>query len=235
MDPGLHDLEQLRGSVKRLAIMGGTFDPIHYGHLVAAEAARVEFNLDKVLFVPNRHPPHKKNYIVTGAIHRFQMTVLATITNPHFYVSPIELARPSPSYTIDTIHQIREILTAETEIFFISGADAILDILSWKDAEKLMGMCSFIAATRPGYRLEELSQCLGHLQSKYSHKILCVEVPALAISSTDIRRRVAKNRPIKYLVSESVENYIYKYGLYTDAAKTKAESVPQHDKVYNRG
>ncbi|MGI6576063.1 MAG: nicotinate-nucleotide adenylyltransferase [bacterium] len=216
MDPELKTLLQLWGQTKarRIAIMGGTFDPIHYGHLVAAEAARVEFNLDKVVFVPNRLPPHKKNYRVTAAIHRYQMTVLATITNPFFYVSQIELERPGPSYTVDTLRTLRKELGAEIELFFISGADAILDILTWKDVEEVLEICSFIAATRPGYPLEELSKRLGHLQAKFSHKVSCVEVPALAISSSSVRERVTQNRPIKYLLPESVEYYIYKYKLY---------------------
>ncbi|NLJ34199.1 MAG: nicotinate-nucleotide adenylyltransferase [Firmicutes bacterium] len=220
MDPEVGDLRQLRGKVVRVAIMGGTFDPIHYGHLVAAEAARVKFRLDKVLFVPNRLPPHKKDYRVTAAKHRYQMTVLATITNPHFHVSRIELNRPAPSYTIDTLRSVKKLLGPKTQVFFISGADAILDILTWKDVDEVMEMCYFIAAPRPGYQLEELGQRLGYLLNKYSHKVFCVEVPALAISSTDIRERVTQNRPIKYLLPESVEDYIYKYELYERVEKT---------------
>jgi len=216
MDPDLENLLQLGEQTQgcRIAIMGGTFDPIHYGHLVAAEVARVEFKLAKVIFVPNRQPPHKKNYRVTPADHRYQMTVLATITNPHFYVSQIELNRPGPSYTIDTLRELKKTLDVKAELFFISGADAILDILNWKEADEVMENCSFIAATRPGYPLNELNKCLGHLQAKFSHKVSCVEIPALAISSSSVRKRVAQNRPIKYLIPESVENYIYKHGLY---------------------
>ncbi len=227
MDPEMEDLVQLRGRTASAAIMGGTFDPIHYGHLVAAEAARVKFQLDKVFFVPNRQPPHKKDYQVTAAKHRYQMTVLATITNPHFYVSRIELDRPAPSYTIDTLRSVKELLGSKTQVFFISGADAILDILTWKDVDEVMEMCYFIAATRPGYRLEELGRRLGYLLKKYSHKVFCVEVPALAISSTDIRERVTQNRPIKYLLPESVENYIYKYELYKRAGSTLKTHVAQ--------
>lgn len=220
MGPEVRDLIQLQGKVTSIAIMGGTFDPIHYGHLVTAEAARVEYQVDKVLFVPTRLPPHKKAYQVTAAKHRYQMTVLATITNPHFYVSRIEIDRPAPSYTIDTLRSVREVFGPEVELYFISGADAILDILTWKDVDEVMEMCYFIAATRPGYRLEELGRRLGYLQEKYSHKVYCVEVPALAISSTDIRKRVTQNRPIKYLLPESVENYIYKYRIYQDLEDT---------------
>lgn len=216
MGPEVRDLIHLQGKVKSIAIMGGTFNPIHYGHLVTAEAARAEYQLDKVLFVPNRQPPHKKDYPVTAAKHRYHMTVLATITNPHFYVSRIELDRPAPSYTIDTLRSVREVFGPGVKVYFISGADAILDILTWKDVDEVMEMCYFIAATRPGYPLEELGRRLGYLKEKYAHKVYCVEVPALAISSTDIRERVAQNRPIKYLLPESVEYYIYKYKLYQD-------------------
>lgn len=196
---------------QRIGIMGGTFDPIHYGHLVAAEAARVAFGLEPVFFVPNRLPPHKKDYPVSDAKHRYLMTVLATITNPHFEVSRVELDREGYSYTIDTLRQLRATYGSAVDLFFISGADAILDLLSWKDVDDLLGLCYFIAATRPGYKLNVE---LGHLQKKYARKVFTVEVPALAISSTDIRRRVREGKPIKYLLPESVENYIYKHSLY---------------------
>lgn len=198
-------------TLRRLGIMGGTFDPVHYGHLVAAEAARAAFALEKVLFVPNRLPPHKKDYPVTDPWHRYLMTVLATITNPHFEVSRVELDREGYSYTIDTLRALRAHFGPGIELYFISGADAILDILSWKDVDELLGLCYFIAVTRPGYKLNVE---LGHLQQKYSRKVFTVEVPALAISSTDIRRRVKEGKPIKYLLPEAVENYIYKNCLY---------------------
>ncbi|HHV58143.1 MAG TPA: nicotinate-nucleotide adenylyltransferase [Firmicutes bacterium] len=201
--------------MRRIGIMGGTFDPIHYGHLVAAEAARAAFDLEPVLFVPNRLPPHKKDYPVSDAKHRYLMTVLATITNPHFEVSRVELDREGYSYTIDTLRLLRAKFGPTVDLYFISGADAILDLLSWKDVDDLLGLCYFIAATRPGYKL---SVELGHLQRKHASRVFTVEVPALAISSTDIRRRVREGKPIKYLLPESVENYIYKHGLYYSKA-----------------
>lgn len=198
----------------RLGIMGGTFDPIHYGHLVTAEAARAAFNLEKVLFVPNRLPPHKKDYRVSEAKHRYLMAVLATITNKYFGVSRIELDRAGISYTIDTLRALRDVYGSEAELHFISGADAILDLLSWKDVDELLALCYFIAATRPGYKL---SGQLQKLQEKYPNRVFQVEVPALAISSTDIRYRVQRGKSIKYLLPESVEYYIYKHNLYRSA------------------
>jgi nicotinate-nucleotide adenylyltransferase len=209
---GIREVKKLQDvALKRVGIMGGTFDPIHYGHLVAAEAARVAFQLEPVLFVPNRLPPHKKDYPVTEAKHRYLMTVLATITNPHFEVSRVELDREGYSYTIDTLRELRASFGPNVELYFISGADAILDLLSWKDVDELLGLCYFIAATRPGYKL---SVELGHLTQRYARKVFKVEVPALAISSTDIRRRVKEGKSIKYLLPEPVENYIYKHKLY---------------------
>lgn len=202
----------MKGRVgQRLGIMGGTFDPIHYGHLVAAEAARTVFGLEKVLFVPNRLPPHKKDYHVSAAKHRYLMAVLATITNKHFEVSRIELDREGMSYTIDTLRALRAVYGSEARLHFISGADAILDLLSWKDVDELLSLCYFIAATRPGY---QLSEQLQRLQEKYPNRVFRVEVPALAISSTDIRCRVQQGKSLKYLLPESVEYYIYKHNLY---------------------
>jgi nicotinate-nucleotide adenylyltransferase len=202
------------GTGIRLGVMGGTFDPIHYGHLVAAEAARVAFQLERVLFIPNRLPPHKKDYRVSEPKHRYLMAVLATITNQHFDVSRMELDRDGVSYTIDTLCELRRAYGPEAELHFISGADAILDLLSWKNVDELLALCYFIAATRPGY---ELSEQLQRLQEKYPNRVFRVEVPALAISSTDIRRRVRAAMPIKYLLPESVEYYIYKNDLYGTA------------------
>ncbi|NMA55144.1 MAG: nicotinate-nucleotide adenylyltransferase [Firmicutes bacterium] len=209
---GIWRLEQVEGQPGiRLGIMGGTFDPIHYGHLVTAEAARDAFGLDKVLFVPNKLPPHKKDYQVSGAKHRYLMVVLATITNRFFEASRIELDRGGISYTIDTLRSLRSVYGSEVELYFISGADAILDLLGWKDVDELMALCYFIAATRPGYRLSEQ---LLRLQNEYPSRVFFVEVPALAISSTDIRRRVKLGKSIKYLLPEPVEYYLRKNKLY---------------------
>lgn len=202
----------------RIAVMGGTFDPIHYGHLVAAEAARFEFNLDKVIFMPAGKPAHKQEKQVTDAEHRYDMTVLATATNPYFEVSRIELDRVGITYTVDTIKALKKMLGVETEIYFITGADAILEILTWYNVEELLGLCDFIAATRPGFNKKDLEQKLVELKSKYHKDIFMIEIPSLAISSTDIRDRIANGKSIKYLLPETVEKYIYQSGLYRSEA-----------------
>ncbi|HHY97234.1 MAG TPA: nicotinate-nucleotide adenylyltransferase [Firmicutes bacterium] len=200
--------------VGRLGIMGGTFDPIHYGHLVTAEAARVEFDLDVVVFVPSGCPPHKKAYEVSPAEDRYLMTVLATATNPYFRVSRMEIDRPGPSYTVDTVREFQRRCGPHVKLFFITGADATLEIVTWKDSDELLQQCSFIAATRPGYQIEKIEEEVSRIRQRCPNGIHVLEVPALAISSTDIRRRVREGKPIKYLVPESVESHIFKAGLY---------------------
>ncbi len=206
-------IEQIAKS-KRIAIMGGTFDPIHYGHLVTAEAVRNEFNIELVIFIPSGNPPHKLKSDVTPNEHRYIMTTLATAANPYFHPSRIEMERSGKTYTIDTIIKLREICDKKTKIFFITGADAISQILTWKDADKLLSLCNFVAVTRPGYNNEALREHLNTVLASYKPSIHFLEVPALAISSTDIRNRVALEKPIKYLLPEEVEKYIYKYDLY---------------------
>lgn len=204
----------MRDKMSKIGIMGGTFDPIHYGHLVTAEGVRAEFNLDYVMFVPAGNPPHKKGYKITDPQHRYLMTVLATVTNPFFEVSRIEIERQGFSYTVDTIKELKKRFPTDTELYFITGADAVLEILTWKEVDRLLAMCKFVAATRPGYEIPELNKKIAEIEKTYSHKIFLVEVPAMAISSTDIRRRVSEGRPIKYLLPESVEYYILKNNLY---------------------
>jgi nicotinate-nucleotide adenylyltransferase len=207
-------LNELREDIKRVGLMGGTFDPIHYGHLVTAEVARAKFSLDLVIFVPAGIPPHKKGMKISSGTDRFMMTVLATATNPYFEVSRVELERTGPSYAIDTVRHFKRELDGDTEIFFITGADAAIEILTWKDATELLKECSLIAATRPGYSTCELEKSLEEARLHSTQRINLVEVPALAISSTDIRRRVEQGDPIRYLVPWTVEAYIYKTGLY---------------------
>ncbi len=199
--------------IKRLAIMGGTFDPIHYGHLVAAEGAKCEFDLDRVIFIPAARPPHKTKKEMTAPYHRLHMVERAIYSNSHFEISALELEREGLSYTINTVNAVREI-HPQASIYFITGADAVLEILTWKNVEELLNVCKFIAATRPGYDLENLEHTLSCLPRQYLKNICTMEVPALAISSTDIRARVADNRPIKYLLPELVERYIFEEGLY---------------------
>ncbi|MCL4078976.1 nicotinate-nucleotide adenylyltransferase [Coriobacteriia bacterium Es71-Z0120] len=197
----------------RIGIMGGTFDPIHYGHLVTAEEALVQFNLDKVVFMPTGNPVRKTHRKVTPAEHRYLMTVIATASNPDFEVSRMEVDRPGPTYTVDTMLALRQELGPDADLYFITGADAVWEILTWKDSEALAGVCSFIAATRPGYDLSRFSR-----DDAERMRVEFMEVPALAISSTDIRRRVAERRPIRYLLPEAVAAYVRKNGLYASEA-----------------
>lgn len=213
---------------KKIAIMGGTFDPIHFGHLVAAEAVRDELEIEKVIFVPSGRPPHKKNSKVSHNEHRYLMTVLATVSNPYFDVSRIELDRPGTTYTIDTIEEIREYCSKDTEIFFITGADAISEIFTWKNAEALLEMCSFVAVTRPGYKKVKLRKMVSDIKEKLNNRLYFLEVPALAISSSQIRDRVKTDNTIKYLVPEAVEDYIKKFSLY------KADEVANTEQINNK-
>lgn len=212
---------------KSLGIMGGTFDPIHYGHLVTAECVRYQFRLEKVIFVPTGRPPHKDRK-VTDPYDRLAMTRLAVASNPHFEVSDIEVRKKRISYTIDTIEKMKEFYPF-SRLYFITGADAVLEILTWRNIEKLLSMCNFIAATRPGYNLQNLEDKLKGLPDHFLRRIFSIVVPALAISSTDIRKRVRECRPIKYLLPEAVERYIKEHGLYKSTnvrtnRRTKDES-----------
>lgn len=202
--------------VKKLAIMGGTFDPIHIGHLMTAEEVRHEFGIDQVVFIPTGHPPHKDNQRVTHSEHRYLMTVLATVANPHFNVSRIEIDREGTTYTVDTIKQLKAIYGEETQLYFITGADAVNEILTWNRADELLKICEFVAVTRPGYDKMHLKSKIEKLKESFECSVHFLEVPALAISSSDIRKRVQANRPIQYLVTQSVEKYIQKSRLYFD-------------------
>jgi nicotinate-nucleotide adenylyltransferase len=190
--------------------MGGTFDPIHHGHLVTAEAAVWQFGLDEVVFVPTGQPWMKADREVTAAEDRYLMTVIATSSNPKFSVSRIEIERSGPTYTVETLQELKAQAGEEVELFFITGADAILEIFHWKDPEDVLSQAHFIAATRPGYPIASFEK-----EAPTSHpKVSVMDIPALAISSTDIRRRVANGEPIRYLVPEGVQTYIEKAKLY---------------------
>lgn len=202
-----------------LGVMGGTFDPIHIGHLVTAEEARQEFNLDYVVFMPAGYPPHKDLTGLTSAEHRYLMTMLAVVDNIYFTVSRLEMDNKDggPYYTIDTVRRLKEIYEGKANIYFITGADAILDITTWKDYEELLEICSFIAASRPGYSFSRLENVLGSEYEKVLKKVHFLEIPAMSISSTSMRRRVSESKTIKYLTPETVEQYIYKNELYRDS------------------
>lgn len=197
--------------MQRLGIMGGTFDPIHYGHLLMAEEARIAFALDRVMFVPNGRPAHKKIYAVSSPEDRYAMTLLATASNPDFSCSRLELERPGPSYTIDTLRAIRQRHPDLDALYFITGADAVLEILTWHEYDKLAQECRFIAVTRPGFVLERLAEIAD---KAFLDRVSFLPIPALEISSTDLRRRVREGRSLKYLTPEPVEAYIRQQGLY---------------------
>ena len=201
---------------KKIGIMGGTFDPIHYGHLVAAEVTRAEFGLDKVIFIPAGRPPHKQQQSITDSEHRYLMTALAISSNPDFEVSRIEVDKNELTYTIDTVKELLGIYREGTDIYFITGADAVLELMTWYKIEELLTLCRFIAVTRPGFNMKDLEQKIGEISSKYNGEIIFMEVPLLEISSTDIRERVRSGKPIKYLLPETVEEYIGKHELYRE-------------------
>jgi nicotinate-nucleotide adenylyltransferase len=189
--------------------MGGTFDPIHYGHLVTAEEALVQFALDEVVFVPTGQPWMKEDRDVSPAEARYLMTVIATASNPRFSVSRVEIDRDGPTYTIDTLRALAA-ANRDAELYFITGADAIFEIFDWKDPDEVLHLAHFIAATRPGYDLSRFEARSERKQPNVS----AMNIPALAISSTDVRERVHDGRPIRYLVPEAVKSYIEKAGLY---------------------
>jgi nicotinate-nucleotide adenylyltransferase len=193
--------------------MGGTFDPVHYGHLVSAEEALVQFDLDRVLFMPTGRPVRKTHLSVSPAEDRYLMTVIATASNRDFAVSRLEIDRPGETYTVDTMAALREESGAEAELFFVTGADAVREILGWKGAERFADLCTFIAATRPGYEPDLLAGVPEGAEVRLP-RVEYMEIPALAISSSDIRARVASGRPIRYLLPEDVAEYIEKNGLY---------------------
>lgn len=197
---------------RRLGIMGGTFDPIHHGHLVAAEEARYGLTLDEVVFVPAGRP-WQKSEDVTPAELRLQMVKLATDDNAGLEVSRMEVERTGPTYTIDTVRQFRTCADPDADLFFITGADAILEILTWKDPGEAMDIATFVAVSRPGYDLSRLDR----LGRAVRERVVVLEIPALAISSTDIRHRVAAGRPIRYLVPDVVVRFIDEHRLYRPA------------------
>ena len=190
--------------------MGGTFDPIHNGHLLTAEEAAVQFGLDEVVFVPTGHPWMKEHKEVSAPEHRYLMSVIATASNPRFSVSRIEIDRAGPTYTVDTLRELKGLDGDEVDLFFVTGADAMLEILQWKDPEEILALAHFIAATRPGY---DLTRFEAEAPTRHPN-VSVMNIPALAISSTDIRKRVGEGRPIRYLVPEGVKSYIEKAGLY---------------------
>ncbi len=192
----------------RVGIMGGTFDPIHHGHLVAASEVQAWFDLDEVVFVPTGQPSQKAASEVSPAEDRYLLTVIATASNPRFGVSRADIDRPGATYTVDTLRDVKA-QRGDVDLFFITGADALAQILSWRDAEEMFELAHFVGCTRPGHVLSDAGLPAG--------KVTLVEVPALAISSTECRERVLAGEPIWYLVPDGVVQYISKRGLYREA------------------
>jgi nicotinate-nucleotide adenylyltransferase len=190
---------------RRLGVMGGTFDPIHHGHLVAGSEVAHHFGLDEVIFVPTGQPYQKESRAVSPPEDRYLMTVIATASNPRFSVSRVDIDRPGPTYTIDTLRDLQA-ANADADLFFITGADALANILTWHDVDSLFSLAHFIGCTRPGHRLTGAGLPDG--------KVSLVEVPALAISSSECRHRVAAGEPVWYLVPDGVVQYIAKRCLY---------------------
>jgi nicotinate-nucleotide adenylyltransferase len=186
--------------------MGGTFDPIHHGHLVAASEVAHFFSLDEVIFVPTGQPWQKGDRVVSPAEDRYLMTVIATASNPRFSVSRVDIDRPGETYTIDTLRDLRAERGPEAEFFFITGADALAMMISWRDADDLFKLAHFVGATRPGHRLAPTGLP--------DERVSLIEVPALAISSTECRARVRSGDPIWYLVPDGIVQYISKRSLY---------------------
>ena len=201
------------GRKLRLGVMGGTFDPIHHGHLVAASEVASVFGLDEVVFVPTGQPWQKTGRDVSPAEHRYLMTVIATASNPRFTVSRVDIERPGLTYTIDTLRDLRA-ARPDAELFFITGADALAQIMSWKDIDELWSLAHFVGVTRPGHELHNLGR----------KDVSLLEVPAMAISSTDCRERVAEDQPVWYLVPDGVVQYIAKHRLYRPVDMGAAES-----------
>ncbi|WP_408896074.1 nicotinate-nucleotide adenylyltransferase [Nocardioides sp. R1-1] len=202
----------------RLGVMGGTFDPIHHGHLVAASEVQGWFDLDEVVFVPTGQPWQKADRQVAPAEHRYLMTVIATAANPRFTVSRVDIDRGGPTYTTDTLRDLRA-QRPDADLYFITGADALTDIFSWRDVDELFELAHFVGCTRPGSEMDPATL------ARIPHdRVTMVEIPALSISSTDCRERQRAGQPVWYLVPDGVVQYITKHGLYPAAPAPRATS-----------
>jgi nicotinate-nucleotide adenylyltransferase len=200
----------------RLGIMGGTFDPIHIGHLVTADEALQQFALDDILFMPSGQGPHKPRQTSPAEL-RYLMVSIATASHPHFWVSRLEIDSPGLDYTADTLATLHRMMSPDVDLYFITGADAVLDILTWKDPERILSLCTLIAATRPGYDLGRLSSVLSGLGR--ADRVRVMEIPGLAVSSSMIRERAARGETCRYLVTEGVRQLIEKTGCYAPTGR----------------
>jgi len=205
-------VEPTAASRRRVGVMGGTFDPIHHGHLVAASEVQSWFDLDEVVFVPTGEPWQKSSRAVTSGEHRYLMTVIATASNPRFTVSRVDIDRGGPTYTIDTLQDLAALMP-DADLFFITGADALAEIFTWREASDLFALAHFVGCTRPGYTMD-----VSMLEGIPPERVTILEIPALTISSTNCRDRTASGEPVWYLVPDGVVQYIAKHKLYEGTA-----------------
>ncbi len=203
----------------KIGIIGGTFDPIHYGHLIIAEEARVKVGLVKVIFIPAGTPPHKLRRPYSPAHHRYRMVELAIASNPYFEASPIEVNRPGPSYSVDTVSMLREEMGSGVELYFIMGVDSLAGILTWHKPEEFIKLCKIVAVNRPGYGVD--IDALDNVLPGIKKQVIFIKAPEIGISSTEIQERVREGLPIKYLVPPEVERYIYEHNLYRNYCDEK--------------
>lgn len=204
--------------MRRVGVIGGTFDPIHYGHLAAAEEARVKVELEKVVFVVAGLPPHKLDEEVTPVRHRLAMVELGIQSNPCFEISRVDVDRPGPSYTVDTISILQERFGEETELFFVMGLDSLVELPTWHEPHRLVLLCRLIAVSRPGFNVDQAQ--LESTVPGLSSRLEIIDMPEMDISSTDLQRRVREGLPIKYQVPEQVERYIEEHRLYRQSPGT---------------
>lgn len=199
----------------KFGILGGTFNPIHYGHLLMAERAREALGIGKIVFMPAGIPPHKDIKEVASAEDRLKMVELAVKDNDSFIISTIELDREGKTYTVDTLKELKSEYGQDTELYFIIGADVLFDLLKWRSAGEVFKLCKFAVMKRPGYKKDDFDERIKFLQEQYNASIEVVEMPLIDISSTDIRHRLMDNLSIKYLLPDKVVKYIRKEGLYS--------------------
>jgi nicotinate-nucleotide adenylyltransferase len=211
--------------MRHVGLMGGTFDPIHYGHLVVAEEVRAALDLAEMVFIPSGQPPHKQEETVTPPQHRLAMLELAIASNPHFSIARVELDRPGPSYTVETLRLLREQWGRKTALYFVIGWDSLEELVTWHEPAGILEQLAYLVAVhRPGHQ-EMPGKCIEEQLPEIKQRLLTMPAPQLDISATDLRLRVAENRPIKYQTPEAVERYIAQHGLY----RQKIESANIHD------
>ncbi|GAC1656627.1 MAG: nicotinate-nucleotide adenylyltransferase [Ktedonobacteraceae bacterium] len=216
--------------IRRIGLMGGTFDPIHYGHLVVAEEVRATLHLAEVVFIPAGQPPHKQGEIVTAVEHRLAMLELAIASNPHFSISRVDVERAGPSYTVETLRLLRQQWGEQTALYFIIGWDSLEELSTWRDPTGILTqLTALVAIHRPGH--QEVSGYRKHLEEQLPairQRLFTMPAPQLAISATDLRLRVAEGKPIKYQTPEAVENYIIQYGLYRQKIGSRKTTYGTH-------